>query len=141
MADAATMDSLYRQLHVWAATPHEWSYCDCYTILGDWVQIVCGFDPAAEVRGTYGDPEMCPIARGYRADPIPICSRLFEPLPVTDAPVYGDVALVTVPGTRFLCGAILLKKGNWAMKTEKVRGMTFARSVRPTRAWSVGYAP
>jgi len=46
-----------------------------------------------------------------------------------------------VPGTRFLCGAILLKKGNWAMKTEKVRGMTFARSVRPVRAWSVVYAP
>ena len=139
MDDARTMDSLYRQLHVWAAKPHEWSYCDCMTILADWVQIVRGFDPAAGLRGTYGDPEMCPIGRAYRADPLPVCSRVFAPLPVVDAPAYGDVALVDVPGSRFLSGAIRLKGRAWAMKTE-ARGMMFARSLRPVCVWSVGYA-
>jgi hypothetical protein len=139
MDDARTMDSLYRQLHVWAAKPHEWSYCDCMTILADWVQIVRGFDPAADLRGTYRNPDVCATGFAYRADPLPVCSRVFAPLPVVDAPAYGDVALVEVPGTRYLCGAIRIKRNLWAMKTAP-KGMMFARNLRVERAWSVGYA-
>src|SRR6056297_2834535 len=75
------MDKLYAQLHIWAATPHEWSYCDCFMVLGNWVQAVHGFDPAAELRGTYGDPDVCPVGRKYRADPIPLGERLLGDFP------------------------------------------------------------
>jgi hypothetical protein len=71
------MDRLYAQLHVWAGTLHEWSYCDCYMVVADWVRIVTGVDPGEELRGTYGDPDVCPRARALRADPVPVgrCPR------------------------------------------------------------------
>jgi hypothetical protein len=134
------MDRLYVQLHRWAATPHEWSYCDCYMVVADWVRIVRGFDPGEELRGSYGDPAVCPRARALRADPVPVGRRLLAALPETDAPVFGDVAFVHVPGARFLCGAIRLKGNAWAMKTES-QGVQVSRFVRPEIAWSVGYAP
>ena len=133
------MDRLYAQLHIWAATPHEWSYCDCYMVVADWVNIARGFDPGLELRGTYGDPDVCPRARALRMDPVPVGRRLLADLPETAAPVFGDVAFVHVPGTRFLCGAIKLKGHAWAMKTYS-KGVQVSRLVRPEIAWSVGYA-
>lgn len=133
------MDKLYAQLHVWAGTPHEWSYCDCFMVLGDWVRIVRGFDPAAEIRGTYGDPAVCPIGRAYRADPIPLGERLLADLPVVGEAALGDIAFVKIPGQRFLCGAIKLKGRSWAMKTAS-KGVMVARGLTPHRIWGVGYA-
>lgn len=132
------MDKLYAQLHIWAGMPHEWSYCDCFTVLGDWVHVVHGFDPAAELRGAYGNPDMCPIGRAYRADPIPLGERLLSNFPIVSEASVGDVAFVALPGQRFLCGAIKLKGKAWAMKTAS-KGMATARHVQPMRIWGIGY--
>jgi hypothetical protein len=108
-------------------------------ILGEWVNIVRGFDPAAEIRGTYGDPDVCPIGRAYRADPVPLGDRLLAALPVVDHAALGDIAFVAIPGQRFLSGAIKLKRNAWAMKTAS-KGVQVARHVQPVRIWGVGYA-
>ena len=133
------MDRLYAQLHIWAGKPHEWSYCDCYMVVADWVHIVTGVDPGVELRGTYGDPDVCPRARTLRADPVPVGRRLLAALPETTEPLFGDVAFVHAPGTRFLCGAVKLKRDSWAMKTAS-KGVQVSRYVKPEIAWSVGYA-
>lgn len=132
------MDRLYAQLHIWAGTPHEWSYCDCFMVLADWVHMVRGFDPGVEFRGTYGDPDVCPRGRALRADPVPVGRRLLAQLPEVDTPSLGDIAFVEVPGSRFLCGAIKLKGKAWAMKTAS-KGVQVSRLVRPAVVWSVGY--
>lgn len=33
--------------------PFEWGKCDCCLFVANWVQKMCGFDPAAELRGRY----------------------------------------------------------------------------------------
>lgn len=134
------MDPLYAMLHRWAATPHEWSYCDCFTVLGDWVQVVHGTDPAAEIRGTYGDPAVCPVGRAYRADPIPLGERLLAAYPVVDTAAFGDVAFVRLGNERFLCGAIKLKGRSWALKTEARGVLVLRHGVVPQRIWGIGYA-
>lgn len=135
------MDKLYAMLHHWAATPHEWSYCDCFMVIGDWVQAVHGVNPADELRGTYGDPAVCPIGRSYRADPIPLGERLLADYPMVSEPAFGDVAFVQVGNDRFLCGAIKLKGRAWAMKTDSKGVLVLKHGVAPHRIWSVGYAP
>lgn len=143
MGDAPVMDKLYAHLHFWAATAHEWSYCDCFMVLADWVRVVRGFDPGEELRGTYGDPAVCPIARSYRADPISLGDRLLARLPVVDEARVGDIAFVQMPGDRFLCGAIRLKSGphgraQWAMKVAS-RGVLVTHRAQPVKVWGVGY--
>ena len=133
------MDRLYNQLHIWAGTPHEWSYCDCMTVLADWVQIVKGYDPAADLRGTYGDPAACPIGRAYRADPLPVCDKAFDGLPVVESASYGDIALARMRGQRFLFGAIKIKGREWFMKTEG-KGIMATRFVEPVTVWGLNYA-
>ena len=131
------MSPLYATLHRWAATPHEWGQSDCMMALADWVHLVRGFDPGAGIRGTYGDPDICPVGRALRRDPEPHWRKALHDLPITDAPLPGDVALVAVPGTRFLCGALRLK-GNWAMKTSG-KGVCVTRRATMHLCWAVGY--
>jgi len=134
------MTPLFVALHRWAVRPHEWGVFDCMLMLADWVAEVRGFDPAADLRGTYGNPEVCPVGRRYRDNPEPILRAAFLPLPVTDAPMPGDVALVQMRGSPFLFGAVRVDGRNWAMKPE-TGGLTVTRAVVPVTAWGVGYAP
>lgn len=133
------MTPLYVWLHRIAAVPHEWGYCDCMMVLADWVLMVRGFDPGADLRGTYGSPDICPLGRKYRADPEPVCREAFAALPVVAQASTGDVALVRLPGQRFMAGAVALQGGNWAMKTE-APGMLITKAARPHLIWEVGYA-
>ncbi len=139
------MDKLYAHLHLWAGMAHEWSYCDCYMVLADWVQVIKGYDPAVGLRGTYGDPDVCPLARTYRADPVPLGDRFLSGLPVVNKAAFGDVAFVKVRGNQFMCGAIRIKdtpkgKPQWAMKTSG-NGLMITHLVSPVKIWGVGYAP
>ena len=126
-------------LHVWANTPHEWGYSDCMMVLADWVRVVRGFDPAADLRGTYGSPDWCPLGRSYRNDPAPVLRRAFAALPVVATPRLGDVALVEIRGQRHLFGALKIDGRNWAMKTE-AQGVLITRAVHPVLTWGVDYA-
>lgn len=132
------MDKLYSMLHFWAGQPHEWSYCDCMTVAADWIKIVKGYDPAENLRGTYGNPEFCPIGRAYRADPMSLCDKVMTGLPVVETASFGDVALVSIHGQRFLSGAIKIKGRSWAMKAE-VSSLIVTRQVKPVKIWGLNY--
>ena len=107
-------------------------------VMGEWVEIVRGVNPLAEIRGAYGDPDMCPVARKYRLEAVELGDRLFAGFPTPHEAVLGDVAVVTLPGQRHYCGAIKLKGTAWAMKTQS-RGVQVARHVTPQRIWGVCY--
>lgn len=132
---------LYATLHRWAATPHVWGYADCMMVLADWVQAVQGWDPAQALRGTYGDPEVCPLGRAYRRDPEPVLRDAFARLPLVEAPSPGDVALVSIAGDRWQSGALRLKTDHWALLTRGHGVLTVpGRAVRAALIWGVGYA-
>lgn len=133
------MSPLYLALHRWALTPHAWSECDCMTTLADWVLEVRGVDPAADLRGTYGDPAVCPVGRRYARDPLRVCGPAFMACGLIEAdPVAGDIGLVVWPGERWISGALCLGR-QWASKTEG-RGVLTGRPVQVISAWGVGYA-
>lgn len=132
---------LYAALHHWARTPHEWGYFDCMLAPADWVHARHGWDPAEGLRGTYGDPEICPVGRRYRADPEPILRGAYARLPLVAAPAPGDVALVAIRGQRFLSGALRLKTDHWAIKPEAGGVLvTGSRAITPVLIWGVGHA-
>lgn len=134
------MSPLYARLHLWAVTPHEWGYSDCHMAPADWVLDQCGRDPGADLRGTYGDPAVCPIARAYQRDPLPVVRKAYAGagVPVTTAPVPGDVGIIRQNGNRFLIGALCLGE-SWATKTLE-QGVLIIRPIEIVAAWEVGYA-
>lgn len=134
------MTPLFAAMHRWAVRPHEWGVFDCMLMLADWVVEVRGFDAAADLRGTYGNPEWCPVSRRLRADPEPILREAFARLPVTESPGPGDIALVQMRGAPFLFGAVRVDARNWAIKPEAPQ-LLVTRAVVPVVAWGVGYAP
>lgn len=134
------MSPLYARLHLWAVTPHEWGFTDCYMTLADWVRDQTGRDPGEGLRGSYGHPDMCPIARRYRADPLEAADRAFQGagLSPTATPLPGDVGIIRHRGQRFLFGGLCLGD-RWASKCES-DGVLIARPGEVVAAWSVGYA-
>lgn len=132
------MDRLYVQLNRWAATQHEWSYCDCYMVLSDWIMTVHGVDPLAELRGTYGNPDVCPTGRKLRANLIELGEKFFADFPIMQEPAVGDIAMVKLYGHRYLCGAVRIKGNQWALKTEG-NGVTVTKHAQPQRIWGIGY--
>lgn len=133
------MSRLYALLHVWAALPHEYGVLDCMLMPADWVRDQRGFDPAADWRGKYGHPDLCPLGRQYRADPVPLWRHGYAALPEVETAQTGDVALVTLPGERWLIGAIRLRGRDWAMKLPG-KGVLATRAARPVLIYGVGYA-
>lgn len=140
MTDQRPVPTPYQIIHHWHGAAHVWGECDCMLVLADWVRAVRGFDPAADLRGTYGDPDVCAVGRAYRADPLPVCRRAFGALPEVARPAPGDIALLGLPGQRFLFGALRLDDTLWAMKLEG-RGVVTTRAGRAMAIWGVGYAP
>ena len=132
------MTPLYLTLHRWAATPYIWGEADCMTSIADWVQEQCGFDPAADVRGTYGDPAVCAVARRYAANPLPMWDRSLAALARTEAPAPGDIGLVIWSGERRLSGALCLGR-EWASRVEG-RGVMTGRVAWVEAAWGINYA-
>ncbi|MFN3834643.1 MAG: DUF6950 family protein [Glycocaulis sp.] len=134
------MSPLYARLHLWAVTPHEWGFTDCYMTLVDWVRDETGHDAGEALRGSYGNPDLCPIARRLRADPIPVADDLLAQIGLqrTDAPLPGDVGIIRHRGQRHLFGGLCLGE-NWASKCES-DGVLIARPLEVVAAWSVDYA-
>ena len=132
------MTPLYLTLHRWAATPYVWGEADCMTSIADWVLAQKGFDPASEMRGTYGDPAVCTVARRYAANPLPMWDRSLTALPRAQSAAPGDIGLVVWPGERRLSGALCLGR-EWASRIEG-RGVLTGRVARIEAAWGIGYA-
>nr|WP_322895172.1 MULTISPECIES: hypothetical protein [unclassified Yoonia] len=108
--------------------------------LADWVRDQSGRDPGADLRGTYGDPGVCAIARPLFRDPEPVvtaaCAR--AGLTLTTDPQPGDVGVLRQTGNRFLVGGLCLGD-NWASKTAD-NGVLIFRPLEIIKAWESGYA-
>ena len=130
------MTPLYAELHHWQITEHEWGYFDCFLAPCHWVAWQRGFDPAAEVRGTYGNPDRCPVGRDLLTHAEIHARRALAPLQTVGEAIPGDVALLRLPRHRFLCGALKLDGRNWAMKT-KERSVIVTRVGTPVVIWRV----
>ena len=91
--------------------------CDCSLWPADWVALRVGFDPAADLRGTYACPTGA-IRRMRRAGGL---AWLFGPraeacgMRVAAAPRPGDIGVVRAPAG--FVGAIRTTRG-WAVKRE-----------------------
>jgi hypothetical protein len=134
------MDLLGAQLYRWAGQPFAWGSCDCVTVLADWVLQVRGFDPAADLRLTYGSAGECQRLTQFFSDPLAVFAPRLEPHGVmrTVAPVRGDLGItieVTAAGER-PCGALCLGKF-WVSKSEN--GIVAGRPARILAAWGMGY--
>ncbi len=115
---------------------HRWGVADCCLMIGDWVALRRGFDPAPELRGAYSDragaethfagwgglPRMLGrIGRRHR-------------IPLTRAPVAGDVGALVVGDQVF--GAIRAEHG-WAAHLETGLALLSDGAVRVVAAWKV----
>ncbi|WP_457645329.1 DUF6950 family protein [Profundibacter sp.] len=69
------MTPIFQELHRWMATPHVWGVADCITVLADWVQVVTGTDPMADVRMTYFDAASCQRETGFMRDPVAVFDK------------------------------------------------------------------
>lgn len=78
--------------------PFAWSTHDCCMFAAGAVEAVTGADPAAELRGTYGDLAggMTALGRAGFAGPVDMARALFDRVPPALAQV-GDVAVVDTP--------------------------------------------
>ena len=101
-----------------AARPFVWGACDCSLWPADWVASRVGFDPAADLRGTYSC-WLGAVRRMRRAGGLP---WLFGPrleacgMRPTNEPAPGAVGVVLAP--MGLVGAVRTKHG-WAVKREQ----------------------
>jgi len=75
------------------ALPFAWGSHDCCTFAADWVQIVRGNDPMADLRGIRTAREAAQALQEEAGILAAVTRRMGEPLPGTFAQV-GDVALV-----------------------------------------------
>lgn len=92
-------DALVAYLHACARLPFEPGVFDCALFAAGAIEAMTGFDPAAELRGTYATEEegFAKIAAAGFADHIEMVARLFEEIPVSLARP-GDLAAVSTPG-------------------------------------------
>jgi hypothetical protein len=126
---------LSEYLRTAAGRPFAYGQFDCGLFLADWIKLVRGIDPAAELRGRYGRIEDVPGIggrRGLMGILTGLARRL--PLAVTKRPKTGDVALISIGGAAAV-GAIRGERG-WLVLAEG-GGISCAPSARLVRAWAL----
>lgn len=130
------MDSLSTFLRADAARPFAWGVRDCGLRLADWVLFRRGVDPAADVRGTYGDAEELAALMGWGGlprfvDRIACRAGLVR----TSAPVPGDIAVISLRG-QAPQGAIRLN-GGWSILADGGVARVPDVGARVIGSWSV----
>lgn len=130
------MDSLPSFLRADAARPFVWGVRDCGLRLADWVLARRGTDPAADVRGTYGNAEELAMLMGWGGLPrfVDRLARRAGLARVSD-PAPGDIAVISLRGQPPQ-GAIRLDRG-WSIIADGGVARVPDADVRIVMAWSV----
>ena len=139
------MTPLYQELHRWAGLPFIWGESDCFLCVCDWIALVRGVDPGADLRGTYDSRGSCHRETGCRRDPVAAVDRLLRPCGVarTNDLHPGDVGVILMRETDGRTGpfAALWLGTAWAAKGPDGTTTVNPRAVLQVLAvWSVGYA-
>lgn len=113
-----------------------WGERDCGLFVADWVGLVTGRDPAADLRGRYRDADGAATACGC-AGLAGTVARLARAagLERTSNPAHGDIGIVTDRlGTTFC--AVRCPTG-WAARAERGIVVSAHSAVRVRMAWAV----
>lgn len=121
-------------LRKWAREPFVWGKTDCMLSVADYLIDAVGVDCGARYRGKYATRRGCMWASGFHRDPVkPFADCVAEiPLAVTDAPVFGDVGVVSFGDT--VAGALCLG-GKWAARADE--GVVITKPSKILKAWAV----
>jgi hypothetical protein len=108
---------------------------DCGLFLADWIALVRGIDPAADLRGRYRRLDEVPGIGGRRGL-LGILTGLArrQRLAATRRPKPGDVALISIAGAAPV-GAIRGERG-WFVLAEG-GGISCAPAARLVKAWAL----
>jgi hypothetical protein len=103
-----------------ARRPFAWGVCDCSLIIADWWRANHGVDPAAHLRGTYGDEAACEALLVREGGRRAIVTRLATSVGAvpTDAPQPGDFGVVS-GGAVTEMPAIMTPDSKWAVKSRR----------------------
>lgn len=141
---ALVTDLLPRFLADLARRRWEWSRTDCSMPMADWIMLVRGVDPAADLRGSYSDALSCARMLRREGGQRAMLDRRFAAVGVlrTDAPARNDVGTVKAPAERHgrvvlrEIGAIFLDRQRTAIFTPDA-GMLIVTGLPVTAAWRV----
>jgi hypothetical protein len=130
------MAELKRFLRDIARRPFIWGVSDCELTLADWVLAVEGWDPAADLRGTYDDEAGAAAVMAEAGGAVAMISRQLRRPPCTDVR-SGDIGLIEVMGAggTQIVGAICIRPDRWAAKSP--RGVWIGRAGGLT-TWRIG---
>jgi hypothetical protein len=72
---------------------------DCGVFMADWVRLVCGRDPIADVRGTYSTEEQFDSILEYEGGFLASCRKRLSAVGLrrTRSPQAGDIMVVKAP--------------------------------------------
>lgn len=119
-----------------ARKPFIWGETDCEMTLADWVLAVEGWDPAADLRGTYDDEAGAGLVMAEAGGAVGLITRQLGRAPSPDV-WPGDIGLIEVRGEvgRQTVGAICIRPDRWAAKSP--RGVWIGRAEGLT-TWRIG---
>lgn len=128
---------LYAFLNRMMAQPFVWGECDCVTMPADWVSLITGKDPAADLRMTYSSAGECQRVTRFFTDPLGVVAPRMQAcgLAETIDPQRGDVGVVMLHGMSRAHGAICLDGNIWGLKGPG--GMAAQMPSEVLRAWKV----
>ena len=130
------MDSLSAFLRADAARPFAWGVRDCGLRLADWVLARRDVDPAADVRGAYGNADELAVLMGWGGLPR-FVDRLARRVGLerVSNPMPGDIAVISFRG-QSPQGAIRLNVG-WSILADGGVARVPDANVRLIGAWRV----
>lgn len=129
-----------------ACSRRKWEYSihDCTMPLADWILLVRGVDPAADLRGTYTDARSCVRMLRREGGQRAMFDRRLAAVGIqrTATPARGDIGTVKAPAERRgrvvvrEIGAIFLDPSRTAIFTPDA-GMLIVSGLPVTAAWRV----
>ncbi len=114
------MDPLSHFASLQMRRPFAWGVDDCLTLPADWLVMVTGHDPMADLRGRYDTAASCQRLTGFFHDPDSVVSPRMAAFAVQEAqPQRGDVALVMtmLGGVARFHGGIFLGQSKWLVRS------------------------
>lgn len=128
-------DALADYLRAEAGRPFALGRADCVTMVAGWVWMRRGVDPMAYCRGYAEKPEADALLAGWGGLARAVGRGLRRAgLPMTRAPVPGDVAVVALGD--MAVGAIRTPR-RWALRLDTGFALVPLESVRVIAAWRV----
>ena len=137
------MNPLFAFANSRIATRHVWGQSDCLTFVADWVQLLHGVDPAADLRLTYGSFAECQRVTGFFTNPLGVVRPRMTACGFAEGgpAVQGDVGIllqiISAQVTRPF-GAVCMGH-QWATLSDQ--GLMVLDAQKVVAVWPMGFDP